>query len=521
MSEDTGPNTTRSFGKKLRTGLVIDLGLLVALEIGLRIFGVTFESHPVSFHFMNNFDAEARQSESIVRPHPRLFWELRPGSRDALARDVINESGFRGPRCSLERTPGTFRLAVLGDSCTYGVSVSWSQTYGAQLREFLSRAHPETKFELINRGVHGYTIYQGSQLLKERVIPEKPDVAVLYYGAWNDFNVAVGVADTEKTGALERSRGVGIGSVVRPLRLLRSYQGLERFAQKFVLEPGRRKLMDSWLHGEYEGEFRVPAPDFERILVEMLESCEKEGIRVVLVVPEINYRYQSGRPNLFEWLNIYREVVLRIGTERGLPLVDLRAISEGIPPDDIFFHRDIVHPNAGGYLHLAYHLYRCIEDQNWVATNREPGKATRIEAPALQCSSMVVSRSKPERITFSVDLGSSSAGAQFVLISSESPCFLNMDNRDDPFPLRIDTDLARSASHVRQIEKMGLSVVLDEKGRGVLSVDFSPDLLVSKRVRFLGFAGFVLEPSELKNVMRSLVQGKEVPTNPVWLKVID
>ena len=116
---------------------------------------------------------------------PQLFG-LAPGARSVLEPGGIvyevNADGMRGPR--YQRTPaeGRRRIAVVGDSVSFGIGVRESEVYTRQLELALG-----DDTEVLNFGVGGYNPYNELGLLKSRVLAYRPDLVLLQFSI-NDLN---------------------------------------------------------------------------------------------------------------------------------------------------------------------------------------------------------------------------------------------------------------------------------------------------------------------------------------------
>lgn len=87
-----------------------------------------------------------------------------------------NAHGLRGKKeFDYTRTPGVKRIAVFGDSFTFGEEVSDHETYLAYLAEQFPKA------ELMNFGVRGYGYGQMLLSLKEEGVKYHPDLVVLAF----------------------------------------------------------------------------------------------------------------------------------------------------------------------------------------------------------------------------------------------------------------------------------------------------------------------------------------------------
>jgi len=93
-------------------------------------------------------------------------------------RGKINSYGFRGKEFSINKPKGVFRIVNLGGSTTYGTSVEDGFTYPEYLGKDLM-LNTNKKFEVINAGIGGSTIYEIACLFKKEIIPLHPDIITI------------------------------------------------------------------------------------------------------------------------------------------------------------------------------------------------------------------------------------------------------------------------------------------------------------------------------------------------------
>jgi len=88
-----------------------------------------------------------------------------------------NSLGFRGPEINIQKPPGVFRIAALGDSMTDGFFVDSDATFPYLLQQNL---HRQGWFvEVINAAHGGGTINTEFAMLEEHVLPLNPDLVIL------------------------------------------------------------------------------------------------------------------------------------------------------------------------------------------------------------------------------------------------------------------------------------------------------------------------------------------------------
>ncbi|HEX2220565.1 MAG TPA: SGNH/GDSL hydrolase family protein [Gemmatimonadales bacterium] len=99
----------------------------------------------------------------------------------------INSDGLRGPETSLEPPPGTYRIALLGDSFIEAFEVPYQSTVGEVIERRLS-ALRGTPVEVLNFGVGGYGTSQELLTLQHKVWKYSPDLVLLAVTTGNDIS---------------------------------------------------------------------------------------------------------------------------------------------------------------------------------------------------------------------------------------------------------------------------------------------------------------------------------------------
>jgi len=114
-----------------------------------------------------------------------LLTELRPGL-DTLykgTRFSTNSAGLRDQEYSVERAPGTYRIAVLGPSLVMGFAVGDAESFEAQLEERLARPEGAVegtpKVEILNFAFEGHSLTQQLATFERKVKPFQPDLVLV------------------------------------------------------------------------------------------------------------------------------------------------------------------------------------------------------------------------------------------------------------------------------------------------------------------------------------------------------
>lgn len=121
---------------------------------------------------------------------------------DTTALIRINRHGFRGPDVAVPKPGGIFRILTVGDSCTWGLSVSEECPYPRVLERTLNQLvgdQSELRVEVVNGGFSGDGLEQ-SLARVEQFVSVEPDLITIYLG----WNTTIHRADPRKLRSLYR-----------------------------------------------------------------------------------------------------------------------------------------------------------------------------------------------------------------------------------------------------------------------------------------------------------------------------
>ncbi len=169
------PPAKRKYRLRVRL-LALSLAILVALllaEFSLRLAGLNFASP---------YQPDDACGGRLI-PHAG-FWNLSEGRVYV----TTNSAGWRDCEHTAQKPPGTFRIAVLGDSFAEAAQVEIDEAFWKVMeRELRScdRFAGQT-VEVLNFGVSGYGTTQELQTLREHVWQYSPDLVLLAFLPGND-----------------------------------------------------------------------------------------------------------------------------------------------------------------------------------------------------------------------------------------------------------------------------------------------------------------------------------------------
>ncbi|MEQ8763086.1 MAG: SGNH/GDSL hydrolase family protein [Planctomycetota bacterium] len=372
--------------RKLFFALLVNLFVFGGIELTLRLVGFQHRYTGLDMQFFGPEFHETMAGETDqYRISPRVFWEPNPGVQVTGNVDRISPDGFRevgrevladldpavleklepipenGFAVRRDKPEGVTRIACLGDSCTYGIGfgkvLRFPDTYPGRLWMILKQIAPERRFEVLNTGCPGYSIFQGQRVLQDKVLAYRPDVVTLYFGAYNDYTPAMEMGDLAR-GELEDG-GLELPLYHRVLKDLRLYQlltlGLTKLGITDQFE-SRQEYNKLFAQGEAKFGRRVEPSEFERILREMIATCRERDIRPIVIVPPVAREQVEKYPISDQ----YADSVRRIAKEEDVTLLDLRAelARREAAGEDLFM--DPIHPNAAGMQIIAASLANAV-----------------------------------------------------------------------------------------------------------------------------------------------------------------
>lgn len=289
----------------------------------------------------------------------QLGWTVGPSRRDASGLYLSSTEGLRSPRSGMSLADGraSQRVALVGDSFTFGLELPWSDTWGAQLQQELGG-----DIQVLNFGVDGYGVDQACLRYQRDVRSWRPEVVILGL-IDHDFERTMGVyafltfPDSQLPFAKPRfvasERGLEILNV--PVPAPAAIFAAARVADLPFIRYDRRYRPVDWqwrlYHTSYAARFllsRLPRwtevrPEVSdeqleavnrRLLRAFVERAEQEGsIPLLVYFPGLS-RLRGGAPPVEE------SVAKRLLRAEGLPFVDVTGCLLEVPvPDRILvFH---------------------------------------------------------------------------------------------------------------------------------------------------------------------------------------
>lgn len=307
-------------------GAVVGIGLGAGIGYGVKALlgsgkpaGSEFENLEDFRRAMLARDARDDRSDgsvsfrSIILPHEsdRIIYTLRPNLEARFQRVSVktNSHGMRSPERSLEKPPGVYRIALLGDSFAFGWGVEADKIFAQVLEDELNRRLGGTpRVEVLNFGVPGYSTFQEAALFETLGSKFKPDATLVYF-VNNDFGLPFFIKNFESPGEIVSNS---------------QFKDLNRRSKESQTEDKHKALLKSL--------------DANRAMKQLAASCAAHGSKLFVTV---NPRkgYEKDKRKLWA-LRHLPEVKLLELRERLLARVE----AEKIPPAELSLSWD-PHPS--------------------------------------------------------------------------------------------------------------------------------------------------------------------------------
>jgi lysophospholipase L1-like esterase len=307
---------------------------IIAISITLVFFALLFEiALRVVFYQSMDFDIEMwkystklKQASSI----PNLGHEHAPNTQAFLMGvDVkINSKRLRDREFRYERTPGTKRVLMLGDSLTFGWGVADSDTTSKVLEDILNSTGQA--YEVINTGVGNYNTAQQVTYFLQEGHKYDPDMVVLNYF----------VNDAEPTPSVEPG-------------FLAQYSYFYVFIRArwdvFLRHFNEQQTWHQYYQNLYKDD-NLGWDQADKSIRALAAFVEGEGIPLVIAnYPELRNLKDYPFTKTDNWLD-------NLAKELGVPYLDLKPSLEGLEEEDLWVTRPDPHPNRVANQQFAEYL---------------------------------------------------------------------------------------------------------------------------------------------------------------------
>lgn len=307
------------------------------------------------------------QHLTIFEGDPLLLWRLKPNLDHVIWDFTVISTDSRGLRREGEfgaKTQDTLRVVCVGDSVTFGyrVPVVWPEKpkdydpawlpYPALLEKALSAANPTRRVEVIPLAVPGYTSRQGLAWLRRDIEELQPDLVIICFG-WNDVNLAA------------RPDHETISSDFVPVTFRRLMSRSQALTHAMLWLKSKRGDSSKDTVPAKPPTERVSAADYIGNILEMARLAREHDAPAIVIAPV--YRDRMRNPPEATLIKGYRDGLRAAAEREGLPLLEIRELTEDDYPANDTLFGELIHPNHLGQRLMATELLKLIAARRLLA----------------------------------------------------------------------------------------------------------------------------------------------------------
>jgi lysophospholipase L1-like esterase len=303
----------------------------------------------------------------IHRPSELYDYELVPGS-SGFGKEgefiSVNSWGMRDHEVAKEKTPGLKRIAVIGDSFTFGMGVDLGDTYVKQLERRL-RAQGMS-VEVLNFGVSGYNMWQYRIVFERRVLAFNPDLIVVGFFL-DDLEASIPPYEKDESWkpvnryeqkARREFKVSYLWNLVRNLNQLLETKYRYRRGYRYLqgIDERKREIGPDHPENVY---YRMQVGNmgealymhFCEVLGSLAATAKDKGIPLVaLYIPDASQLHERERQHVNRFLR-------KATVESGIPMVDATIRFEGVAdPKPLYLFPLDAHTSPEGHRIIAESL---------------------------------------------------------------------------------------------------------------------------------------------------------------------
>lgn len=362
--------------------------LLVAAELGLG-FWARHARTPYE-----GWDRERGTPTLVPGRHRTPHGEIEIDGLGFVARAAVATEDARHEQIDAQAAVGTlelegrFRIAALGDSCTFGAGDARS-TYPAALERRLDRpdgSSPRTsRVAVVNAGIAGLRSDEAIGRLGHVLDAVHPDVVTLYLG-WNDLMKDSPRAQTRAAPLSPFWRVVDDLWLVRGLRKLLFFHLRARFGTPRTASEGETGRFDAFRPDYFEANLHqliaaTRTAGARPLLVTLPHSLRRDLGPMDLLEPPRQYPYFHAGNALGDFVDLidrYNEAIRRVAQAEAVPVADLASRFDRMTRKEAYF-LDTMHPNRRGNELIAEVLERTLREQDMLERSTGSAGAGREE----------------------------------------------------------------------------------------------------------------------------------------------
>ena len=285
-------------------------------------------------------------AEFIKHDNPHMVYRFDPQDKR------VNAQGFRDSDFSVEREAGEYRIAVLGDSVTFGFGIPKDKGFVDLLEADLS-ANTSRKINVMNFGVMGYDSKAEVENYKEFVKPYHPDLLLVAFVLNDTMTPRTLVEIGQENKKAENNNSSNIAQLLK-------YSHLFVWIEHTLSKGDQKNMVDAIYHLSYEDGnqnwIRVT-----NAVAELANLAKTDDVKIAAVIFPLLDDFEH-----YQFTREHKKVAA-LFNEQHIPTLDLLGAFSRNSYLDYFRHpSDTTHPNELGHQIAASAIAEFLENQSLV-----------------------------------------------------------------------------------------------------------------------------------------------------------
>ena len=320
----------------VRNALKIFLSITIAVAVFMVIGEVLIRLY---LHYNTLYDVEMARYAMYMKTesdNPLIGHVHKPNVAMRLMDSVveINSDGLRDKEYPVARNESQ-RIAVLGDSLTFGWGVEREDSFVTLLEEALNETDPT---EMINFGAGNYNTEQEVNLFLEKGLKYKPDKVVLFYF----------INDAEVSPRKSKLWFLGYSNLITFY-----WSRVNSLVSKHVSAKNWQEYYSSLYVDGQEG-----WEDSKKAFLQLRDVCQREGVQVqILLLPELHDVKNEAFRDIYDSVSRFLET-------NGIDHLNLATLfKDQEKPRALWVRYDDAHPNKLAHKVIAEASWNFISEK--------------------------------------------------------------------------------------------------------------------------------------------------------------
>lgn len=250
----------------------------------------------ISSIFISLFIAEVVIRFLFPQPVDYFYFDKNPKPNSSFTRWGIpvnlNSEGFRDINHQIEKKQNVYRIAVVGDSITYGSGVSFEDTYHQKLKNILKDKYPSKEIEILAFNQGATNTEWAFKTYNSNIKKYQPDLVILGF-CLNDFERYDKVESERTKESIAHKILDFLADIHQTARLYSHlyflvFERSRRLIYQHIIDR-KIRTMDSWIPmlpdlPEYKNNFALQLESTAQLLKKFKEQIESDDGKFLAVI---------------------------------------------------------------------------------------------------------------------------------------------------------------------------------------------------------------------------------------------